>query len=406
MHNTIPFNKKDSFAVNSFDIMNIMFYMPTVLIGGVRTVTEILSDGFRKRGHNVKWLLLYRKYEDLRDYPEGEDCTYLPSSDLMSEDNIEFYRKFVSSNKIDVIINQNGLYEGVDLIDSLEDKFVTRISVLHNNPAFHQKWLFNDALTLRDSTIKEKFKRIARILLFPLTKHRFDICLKEHYKKLLYGGSHVNVLSPNYIGTVRSIEDNICNISSIANPNTYTSITTKPKEKTLLYVGRLYDRSKKISELLKIWRNISDRNPEWKLQIVGEGPDEEWLIRQANHLDRVEFLGYQDPRPYYETASIICMTSIFEGFPMVLTEAMQHGCIPIAYDSFPAIYDIINDGEDGIIIKAFDRDMYERKLNYLMHDKDARRSMSERAKKNIHRFDREIIIDQWEDLITRLKNEQ
>ena len=100
------------------------------------------------------------------------------------------------------------------------------------------------------------------------------------------------------------------------------------------------------------------------------------------------------------------MTSLFEGFPMTITEAMQHGCVPIAYDSFPAIHDIIKNGYDGIIVKAFNRKSYIKSLIGLIKEPDKLKSMSDNAIQNIQRFNRDIIIDQWESLIISLNNNE
>lgn len=75
-------------------------------------------------------------------------------------------------------------------------------------------------------------------------------------------------------------------------------------------------------------------------------------------LERIEFTGFKDPVPYYKESSIFCMTSNHEGFPMVLTEAMQYGCVPVAFDSFESIHEIIEDGMNGFLVKPFDMDKY------------------------------------------------
>lgn len=65
------------------------------------------------------------------------------------------------------------------------------------------------------------------------------------------------------------------------------------------------------------------------------------------NLRNIEFKGTQPSEPYYAESSVLCMTSTYEGFPMVLIEAQQYGCVPMAFDSFEAVHDIIEDGENG-----------------------------------------------------------
>lgn len=70
----------------------------------------------------------------------------------------------------------------------------------------------------------------------------------------------------------------------------------------------------------------------------------------AYDLEHVSFEGFQQPKPYYERASILLFTSEYEGFPLVLAECMSFGVIPVVYDSYSAVRDIIDDGKDGVVI--------------------------------------------------------
>lgn len=65
---------------------------------------------------------------------------------------------------------------------------------------------------------------------------------------------------------------------------------------------------------------------------------------------------------YYKESSIFCLTSNHEGWGLVLTEAMQFGCVPIAFDSFESIHEIIEDGKNGFLVKPFDMDKYADKV--------------------------------------------
>lgn len=67
-------------------------------------------------------------------------------------------------------------------------------------------------------------------------------------------------------------------------------------------------------------------------------------------LNNVLFEGFQSPLEYYKRASLLILTSEYEGFPLVLAEAMSFGVIPVVYGSYSAVYDIISDGVDGVIL--------------------------------------------------------
>ena len=97
-------------------------------------------------------------------------------------------------------------------------------------------------------------------------------------------------------------------------------------------------------------------------------------------INNVFFEGYKDnPLDYYRRASIICLTSIYEGLPLVLAEAMNYRVIPVAFNSFTSAVDLIDDGENGFLIKPFDMDDYVQKLLSLMNDKMLRQRMSDAA---------------------------
>ena len=127
------------------------------------------------------------------------------------------------------------------------------------------------------------------------------------------------------------------------------------KEKAVLYVGRLVDSPKKADRLLKVWKRVQPLHPDWRLYLVGDGPERGNLERLAArlNLENVHFEGVQDPAPYYRKARILCLTSTHEGMPMVINEALSYGCTPIAFNSFHAAEDMLPDRETGRLIPPF-----------------------------------------------------
>lgn len=370
--------------------------------GGVRTVTELLGKELSRRGHTVYILIGVRKYYNSKDFIDGYKSICLPDKNFCSESNVSAYYRFLKENNIDIVINQDGLYERTLLIDKAKEIGIPVISVIHSNPMLEYNYLLKDALSLRNNTNIEKLKRIARILLYPHTKKRFKTYIKSNIDRIEQGGSTVCVLSESYIKSVLKLNGRIKRIEAIPNPLVYSETELKEgeKENIVLFVGRLDNRSKKIQYLFDIWKKTYSAAQEWKLVVIGTGPDEDSLREQARLLHNIEMVGYANPKPFYEKASILCMTSMFEGFPMVLIEAMQHGCIPIAFNSFPALSDIINDEHDGIIVKPFNKKEYAKKLLALMIDKNKRTKLSENAYQSVKRFELNIIVDKWIKLLT------
>ena len=96
------------------------------------------------------------------------------------------------------------------------------------------------------------------------------------------------------------------------------------------------------------------------------------------------------------------MTSIFEGFGLVLTEAMSRGCVPIAFDSFKSVYDIVDSGSNGILIKPLKRQDYANGLSQLVQNAHQLKLMSTAARETIKKFDIETIGNQWIKLFIEL----
>ena len=109
--------------------------------------------------------------------------------------------------------------------------------------------------------------------------------------------------------------------------------------------------------LLEAWAHIAHDEKDWRLTIVGDGHLREELETMARNLNlpRVEFAGYQsDPSPYFARAKILAFPSRREGWGLVLVEAMANGCVPVAFDSYGSVHDIIEDGVTTIGKNAFD----------------------------------------------------
>ena len=383
--------------------MNIVFAYPTGLNpqkGGVERITDIIAKILLKRGYTI-FYLNWKREQDNYEYPVP--VIDLPSSNLEDPNNLEVYNRFLKENRIDVIINQHGLYEGTYFLSQVKVQNVKIISVLHSDPFGYYNHLFADLMTLRDSSIKEKVKRVARFFLYRKVKKIIHRSLVNHYTFIQEHPQYVCLLSESYNERLEEycdLPDNY--FISIPNPNTYENIEIIPhKEPILLFVGRLDNRSKKLFTLIDIWYRLCKLYPQWKLIIVGDGPDKDVLINKAKDISNIEFKGYQDPREYYEKASIFCMTSIFEGFPMCLTEAMQFGCVPIAFDSFSAVYDIIKPGETGELVKSFDKKEYVGKLIHLIDDETYRKKLSKNAFQYVKRYDIANILPKWIELIEK-----
>ena len=196
----------------------------------------------------------------------------------------------------------------------------------------------------------------------------------------------------------------------IPNPLSFSEFLPKEKfqfkNKEVIFVGRLVEAQKKVSAILKIWQLI-EKNPlltDWTLKIIGEGKDEAFLrwLTKRYQLKRVSFEGKQDPKPYYEKASLMISTSAYEGWPMVLMEAMPMGCCCLAFNSYDAIHDIIKDGENGKIIPNNHIKDYYKTIAELMLDDEKRITMGKSAIESSKKFSMEIVGEKWRSLLSEM----
>ena len=119
------------------------------------------------------------------------------------------------------------------------------------------------------------------------------------------------------------------------------------------------------------------------------------IARKEHNVLRINFVGRQNPFEYYRKARVFLMTSSFEGWPMVLMEAMQMGVVPIAFNSFESVYDIIDDHLNGIIVENNDIDMYVKQLKWLMCHEEECMKMGEAATHIADRYSIEKVMKQY-----------
>lgn len=181
----------------------------------------------------------------------------------------------------------------------------------------------------------------------------------KQYKNMEKYSDKIQLLSPQFIPVFKKILPNISNNKLIAIENPIVFNTTYPvenissKQKRIVVVCST-NYQKRAYLMIKIWNEIEKDGhfDDWSFDFVGGGEGFKHITQMAIKLKlkRIHFVGYQQPENYYRQGSIFLMTSRFEGWPMVLMEAMQMGVVPIVFNSFESLTDIITDKENGFII--------------------------------------------------------
>lgn len=399
VNNVLLKSVKDNF-------MNILFTYPTLfnpIAGGVERVTDLLAREFGKRGHKV-FYLNNKPNKVLEDYAFPGILSYFPYPDYKDERNVSFYVDYLQKNDIDVIINQCGAFQDSILYNQRGNTKAKVVSVIHARPSLNYDNLFSEISVLKKRGLKEIVKRIARIAIYPKIKKDYLVRLKKHYAWLTSGNNtdRLVLLSDTFKNDLLALVDEIDEnkLCSLPNPVSFEIEKIHSKSQTLLYVGRLDTGQKRVDRLVRIWREVSHSMPDWNLKIIGDGPDRMKLINMAKNMERIYFLGFKDPALYYKEAAIMCMTSSHEGFPMVLMEAMSKGCVPIAFDSFSAIHDVIKDNRQ--LVRPFSLKEYVQKLTTIMEDTNLRTELAHSGFQNVRNFKIDTIVNRWEVLFDSL----
>lgn len=181
------------------------------------------------------------------------------------------------------------------------------------------------------------------------------------------------------------------------------------KNKRVIAVGRL-DYQKGFDRLIQAWKIVqhTGRFVDWKLDIFGQG---EWLDLLQQQIDEAEMSNRVCiNRPTtnigeeYAKSSMLVMSSNYEGFPMVMIEAMACGLPVVSFDFKCGPKDIIQPGENGLLVRNGDIEGLAAAMMKLMDDAAYRQRLSENAKGIISTYAEETVMQQWITLFTTLVN--
>ena len=169
--------------------------------------------------------------------------------------------------------------------------------------------------------------------------------------------------------------------------------------KEVIAVGR-YVYQKGFDLLIEAWRIVTGRHPDWQLRIYGGGDRTEYMrLKEKYGLATLHLEGETaEIMKYYCKSSIFVLSSRYEGFGMVVTEAMACGVPPVSFACPCGPRDIIKDGEDGLLVENGNTGQLAEKICYLIEHDNVRKEMGKQARTNIERYRIEAIANEWKDL--------
>lgn len=262
-------------------------------------------------------------------------------------------------------------------------------------------------------TIKGNWKTIRE---FHFTKDYRNRQAKTWFEKLLaWGGDlydyHYKIKGYDHIVTLtHEDKDNNWkewnNVSVIPNPSTFkTDQISELNQKKVISVGRL-NMQKNYASLIRAFKLVADKHPDWILEIYGNGPQEmelKSLIAKLNLEKHVFLKGFSsNVKQVMTNASIFVSSSIFEGFPLVIIEAMACGLPVISYACPCGPKDFIAEGVDGYLVKVNDEKSLANTINICIEDQALLNKLSINALNKATQFSPNYIIPTWNNLFQAL----
>lgn len=389
--------------------MNILFFMncyPDSRNGGIENVTRMISEQFFQKGINI-----HIRYLNHTDFEHTDDSIF-KSSNYIEKTNVELeIKKIVLENKIDIIINRCVIWTSPILRKAIKGTNCKLITTYNNKPTLDPPSL-SQVFNNKDNKLLDK---ILITLTYPLFSLRSKIRIKSSHQKS-YNVSDITILLANryiqeYVDLMKIENNKLVVLNNPIKENfTLSKNDLENKENIVLMVTRLDENQKCLIKALKIWQNVVSKEPTWKLVIVGKGPDEQKIKKYAKkkEIKNVEFVGACNPLEYYRKASIFLMTSRNEGWPNTINETMKMGCVPVVIASFSAIYEMINNNQDGLIITSSNEgnEISEctNAIINLISDPILRQKMAKNAVLFSERLSIDIISQKWINLFDKLIN--
>lgn len=193
----------------------------------------------------------------------------------------------------------------------------------------------------------------------------------------------------------------------IANPATIpeTAIVRQSDGHTIGAVGRLVPQ-KGFDLLLDAFATVAKAVPEWRLVIWGDGPDRAALEAQRARLgltDRVDMPGITSrPGEWISRSDLFVLSSRFEGWGLVVGEAMAAGLPVVSFDCAWGPAEMIEPGSSGVLVPDGDVDALAEALIALTRDGNRRAALGDAARERMQAFSPQSILAQWQSVITEV----
>lgn len=187
-------------------------------------------------------------------------------------------------------------------------------------------------------------------------------------------------------------------------PQAYSNCLSKK----IISVGR-YAEQKGYDLLIEVWSKIARKYPDWEINVYGHGEQEEMLQGLIETFHVTDSFKLNPPskniKEKYVESSIYVMSSRFEGFGLVLIEALACGLPCISFNCPHGPADIIKNGENGILVGNGNIEELANAIENLINDEEKRIKMGLQAQKIVQKYSPDNIMKMWVELFNKIKNE-
>ena len=178
-----------------------------------------------------------------------------------------------------------------------------------------------------------------------------------------------------------------------------------PEKRYILTYGRLSEKAKDYTFLMEAYADSELPILGIPLFVMGDGPDKDYLLERRASLGLENHIVFKpftpNPFPYVKNALFTTLTSNYEGFPMVLVEAMALGTPVVAVDCVSGPSEIIRTGENGILVPFKDRQKFTEAMNRMVTDTDFYQQCKKGTVESVEPFTMEKVALEWKQLLER-----
>ena len=398
--------------------MNILFYTHGKVYatrgGTERTTVSVASALTRLYGCHC-----YSLYE-AEESVEKENCfvaEFRWQAGYDRRKDVETLHRIVVENGIDFIIDQ-GIFINVSLLSEAVVGTPCKVILAHHyEPGAETLYMSlrgHWAKRHEKMTLRRRCRWLFDLVFYPYAKRKYVETLRRTYREAYFQAHCVVLLCKGFIEAYQRFgrfNDNK-NFTIIPNSLSFNEFLlpkeVENKKPVVLIVSRIEEVHKRLSLAIRIWAKVKKHSESkvWKLKIVGTGKDMPMYQHMIAHdsIPDISFEGHQVPLLYYKEAAIFMMTSRSESWGLTLTEAQQMGVVPVAFDTYASLREIITDREDGIVIEEDNVDGYVRSILDLMQDDVKRQRMARQAIESSQRFSQERIAGMWWKLSAEMQD--